>query len=571
MRRRARFLVPPRTLLLSGIALFPLLSLPVLVRPALAQPVVGSSNVAPIEPDVTHPDETPCRVTLASNASFGASAVPFNYAPPAACPGPWAKVVLSTDISLDAGRQYDRTATIFLGGVNLLFGTTAEPRAALAPSWHVERDVTDDTALLETPQIGHVLIANYTNSTDTSTITANASLSFYPATSRYPAPATPDLVIPLNSDPTADTVALNDGSQSLSRTGVLPTNVERARLDVLLQSQQGDEFWYTCVPDALATALDTCGGGAFREGQVAIDGTPAGVAPVYPFIFTGGIDPYLWEPIPGVQTLAFRPYSVELTPFVGAIDDGRPHTISLSVAGANQYFSVTGALYLFLDHGGSSVSGAVTRNTLAAPAPVVTSSITQTGGVATGTVLTTSQHDYTISGTALTSHGLVTTTVAQVGRFSNSQSFDVSGTVDDQDVSQRTDTVSTVTTAAAGRQTVSVRSFSYPLALHYAYTVNADGSAAQTTAVQQSLEDGLLRLVDGVPTEAWLVHETVAPSDVLDLAADGSVSSHVGSSTADYLSAGTATGCVTRHETSTNSVLATMSSTATCDLGGLLP
>ena len=559
-----------RILLLSAVALsvLPLSALP---RPALAQPAVGSSNVAPIEPDVPHPDETPCRVTLFNNARFGASAVPFTFTPPAACPGPWAKVVLSTDVSLDAGRQYDRTATIFLGGVNLLFGTTAEPRAALAPSWHVERDVTDDTALLQSSQVGHVLIANYQNSTDTSTITASSSLLFYPATARDPAPATPDLVIPLNSDPTADTVSLNDGTQSLSRTGVLPTNVERARLDVLLQSQQGDEFWYTCVPNALATALNTCGGGAFREGQVAIDGTPAGVAPVYPFIYTGGIDPYLWEPIPGVQTLAFSPYSVELTPFVGAIDDGRPHTISLSVAGANQYFSVTGTLYLFLDHGGSRVSGAVTRNTLAAPAPVVTNTITQNNGVATGTVLTTSQHDYTISGTAMTSHGLVTTTVAQAGRFSNSQSFDVSASVDDQDVTQRTDTVSTVTTAAAGRQTVAVRSFSYPLDLHYAYTVNADGSAVQTTQVQQSLQHGAARLLDGVPAAASLVSETVAPNDVLDLAADGSVSSHVGSSTADYLSASTLTGCVTRHETSTNSVLTTMSSSAVCELGGLLP
>ncbi len=562
--------MPARIALLSGIASgVALASLSPL--PALAQPAINSSNVAPIEPPVPHPDETPCRVALFSNASFGASTVPFSYAPPAACPGPWARVVLSTDISLDAGRQYDRTATIFIGGVNVLFGTTAEPRAALAPAWHVERDVTDDTALLRAAQAGHVLIANYQNTADTSTITASSSLLFYPATARNPAPATPDLVIPLNADPAADTTALNDGSQSLSRTGVLPTNVERARLDVLLQSQSGDEFWYTCVPNALAATLETCGGGAFREGQVAIDGVPAGTAPVYPFIYTGGIDPYLWEPIPGVQTLSFKPYSVELTPFVGAIDDGRPHTVSLSVAGANQYFSVTGTLYLFLDHNGSTVTGSITRNTLAAPAPVLTSNITQNNGIASGTVLTTSQHDYTISGTAITSHGAVTTTVAQVGRFSNSQSFTVSDTVDDQDVVQRTDTVSTVTTASAGRQTALVSSFSYPLDLHYAYVSSADGSAAQTTTVRQSLEDGRLRLVDGVPTEASVVRETVAPNDVLDLAADGSVSSHHGSSVADYLSADTLAGCVTRHEASTDSVLSAMSSTADCDLGGLLP
>ena len=89
--------------------------------------------------------------------------------------------------------------------------------------------------------------------------------------------------------------------------------------------------------------------------------------------------------------------------------------------------------------------------------------------------------------------------------------------------------------------------------------------------VKQSLEDGTLRLADGVPTEASVVRETVAPNDVLDLAADGSVSSHNGSSTADYLSADTLAGCITRHEASTNSVLTAMSSSTGCDLGGLLP
>ncbi|WP_419728172.1 peptide-N4-asparagine amidase [Lichenicola sp.] len=546
---------------------------PALGRAATAAgPAVGSSNVASIEPpSVPHPAETPCSVPLFSNASFGGSAVPFTYQPPAACPGPWAKVVLSTDISLDAGQQYDRTATIFIGGVNMLFGTTAEPRAALAPAWHVERDVTDDTALLRGSLPGTALIANYTNSTDTSTITASSTLLFYPATKQYPAPATPDLVVPLSSDPAGGTTSLSDGTQSLSRTGTLPRNIEKARLDVLLQSQSSDEFWYTCVPNALSTALETCGGGAFREGQVAIDGVAAGVAPVYPWIYTGGIDPYLWEPIPGVQTLAFKPYSVELTPFAGAVDDGRPHTISLSVAGADNYFSVTGTLYLTLDHGSQTVRGAVTRNTLGAPTPVVTNTIVQNGSTATGNVLTTSTHDYEISGYAVTSHGLVTTTVAQSSHFSNNQSFDVTPTVDDQTIAQRTDTLSAVTTATPTGQTVVQKAFSYPLDLRYAYIVNSDGSAAQTTAVTQSLETGRVRLIDGLPVEASAVHEIVAPSDVINFTAAGAVSSHVGNSSAEYLFGDTATGCVTRRETSTNSVLSTASSTAACDLQGLLP
>ena len=88
----------------------------------------------------------------------------------------------------------------------------------------------------------------------------------------------------------------------------LPTNITDAYLDVFAQGQSNDEFWYSCVPNDLATELESCSNTAFRESEITIDGTPAGVAPVYPWIFTGGIDPFLWIPIPGVQTLNFRPY-----------------------------------------------------------------------------------------------------------------------------------------------------------------------------------------------------------------------------------------------------------------------
>jgi len=48
----------------------------------------------------------------------------------------------------------------------------------------------------------------------------------------------------------------------------------------------------------VAAELESCSGTAFRESEVTIDGNPAGVAPVYPWIYTGGIDPFLWIPIP---------------------------------------------------------------------------------------------------------------------------------------------------------------------------------------------------------------------------------------------------------------------------------
>ena len=152
-----------------------------------------------------------------------------------------------------------------------------------------------------------------------------------------------------------------------------PTNIER-RLSRRLhpQSQSIDEFWWSCAPNDVAGELEDCGNTAFRETEITIDGTPAGVAPVYPWIYTGGIDPNLWLPIPGVQTLNFLPYRVDLTPFAAMLSNGQPHTIGLSVYNADDYFAVTATLLVYEDHSSTTVTGTTTANTIGAgPNPVV--------------------------------------------------------------------------------------------------------------------------------------------------------------------------------------------------------
>ena len=54
---------------------------------------------------------------------------PYTYAPPVGCGTRWSKVVLEADFSVSAGRQFDRTAKLWLAGVNLYYGTTQEPSA----------------------------------------------------------------------------------------------------------------------------------------------------------------------------------------------------------------------------------------------------------------------------------------------------------------------------------------------------------------------------------------------------------------------------------------------------------
>src|SRR5690242_19065106 len=66
-------------------------------------PAIGTTTVATADLLVARPPTTPCTVPLFTNQEFaGFDPVPLSYAPPAACPGPWAKVVLVADYSVTA-------------------------------------------------------------------------------------------------------------------------------------------------------------------------------------------------------------------------------------------------------------------------------------------------------------------------------------------------------------------------------------------------------------------------------------------------------------------------------------
>ena len=191
-------------------------------------------------------------------------------------------------------------------------------------------------------------------------------------------------------------VFLDSPTAQMTGTFTFPTNVEAAYLDVFLESQSNDEFWYTCFPNDLAQKLNNCGNTAFREGEVTVDSQPAGVAPVYPWIYSGGIDPYLWVPIPGVETLNFAPYRIDLTPFAAQLDDGNPHTIAVSVFNDGNYFATNAALLVYEDHGSSQVTGgAPTARTSSTPKRASPNTSSLTSGGARGTIDVTATHPVT--------------------------------------------------------------------------------------------------------------------------------------------------------------------------------
>jgi hypothetical protein len=312
-------------------------------------------------------------------------------------------------------------------------------------------------------------------------------------------------------------VYLETSQSLLERSFALPTNIERAYLDIVAQSQAGDEFWMLCVPDEVRVQLRSCGGTGFRETEIAIDGIPAGVAPVYPWIYTGGIDPYLWRPIPGVQTLNFVPYRVDLTPFAGLLSDGRSHSLTVRVFNANRRFEVTGAVLLYLDRGSRQVTGAVTRNTLpGAPTPVVEVDVRTLEGVTSGTVDIRSSRRFEIAGVVHTSHGTIHTRVQQNIDFSSEQVFDnITATSFSQNLNQMTTISSQTTVSGEGNDDrATSRRFEWPLALSFSSSLRSDGITARTTIIRQGYRDHERSADDGDDFSRE-VSSVVTPSDTL--------------------------------------------------------
>jgi hypothetical protein len=470
------------------------------------------------DPPVPRPDTTPCVVQLFAGMRFDDySSRYFGYAPPSGCPGPWTKVVLEADFSVTAGRQFDRTAIMWIGGANVYFGTTQEPSATVSPSWHIERDLTDYAPLFTLPRAGRMDLFNVVNPTYTGILFGTATLQFYPLERSEDPPVTADVVLPLSAGDTGGTVYLETSQSLLERSFALPTNIERAYVDIVAQSQAGDEFWMLCVPDEVRVQLRSCGGTGFRETEIAIDGIPAGVAPVYPWIYTGGIDPYLWRPIPGVQTLNFVPYRVDLTPFAGLLSDGRSHSLTVRVFNANRRFEVTGAVLLYLDRGSRQVTGAVTRNTLpGAPTPVVEVDVRTLEGVTSGTVDIRSSRRFEIAGVVHTSHGTIHTRVQQNIDFSSEQVFDnITATSFSQNLNQMTTISSQTTVSGEGNDDrATSRRFEWPLALSFSSSLRSDGITARTTIIRQGYRDHERSADDGDDFSRE-VSSVVTPSDTL--------------------------------------------------------
>jgi hypothetical protein len=458
---------------------------------ALAQPAAaagylenGSDDPVSAAPAVTRPSSAHCTVTLAkdfpSNAANGA---PQSYSgtltPPAACPGPWAKVVLDSTTTV-SGRQYDRSGSLQVGGDTIWFGTTQEPSGATPTTFSFSKDVTRYSALFRTPQPYSGGYGNYTNSVYTGVYSQTVTLTYYRADATHPAAAVPDVV---RGVPIPD-LAPGAPRRTVTLPG-LPRNITRADLEVTLKGNGCDEQWFTAVPDEVAATFHgagLCAAGPFREASFDLDGTPAGAVNTYPHIYSGGIVPTLWRPVLAIDTLDMRPENLDLTPFAGRLVDGKNHQLTATITPIGDNWNVTATLFLYTDRHRTRTSGALTEHSVTPSAATYTTSSDIGGGQRYD--VTGSRVD-TVAGYVDTSAGRIYT------RDTYRRAFAQTGQVTDNGLVQSIDqTDRVVQSSVSSRGATVVRSSS----LAESYPLRVDFSAAQYVDDQNFSLDGTVSM-----------------------------------------------------------------------------
>ncbi|WP_052681995.1 peptide-N4-asparagine amidase [Saccharothrix sp. ST-888] len=428
--------------------------------------------------------------------------------PPTACAGPWSKAVLDLHGQV-AGRQFDRLFTVRVGGVEVMMSSTPEPSQD-GIEWRVEHDLTRYAPLLNTPQPFEFDLANVTDSTYTGVFTVSATVTYYTADAAWPAPEQADRLL------TTGAFSLTQAAPSAARDLVFPANLERLTAEVYARGGGAcEEFAYASAPDDFVSrnpGLGYCGKGPFRELRLAVDGRVAGTVWPYPVIYTGGWEPLLWRPVPGIFAFDLPAYQVDLTPYVGLLLDGRPHSVSITVNQAEKQGNDawTGQVNLFagVDHGSARTTGALTDYRVA-PEAAVSTTLDDQGGGSGAWQVTAVRHDLA-RGWVQTSHGRVATEVRSELSFRSGQQLRDKG--NDLVLHNDADLTRTTSSWGGGPHRVHTVHEGEPLDVTYRSTSDSAGNSDQRTAMRLGYHRSDTTAAGARITARSTVDHTLSPS-----------------------------------------------------------
>ncbi|KAI0181234.1 hypothetical protein GGR52DRAFT_24737 [Hypoxylon sp. FL1284] len=469
-----------------------------------------------------------CRQVIAEHSFGNSYGAPFvgAYAPPTGECADFTTAVFNLSVA-SAGQQYDRLATLWLGDVEVWRTSTAMPVAA-GIRWSLQKDVTAWRALLARDQ---KLVLDLGNLVDGDRYTGlfNVTLEALYFNDEYEAGFTPaPYIYPIStlasSSDAPSLFSLPGDSGAVNLT--LPRNAESAVVSLMASGNGAEEFWFTNVPSEYVDTFPENPGwlygySPFREVQLLIDGQLAGVSWPFPILFTGGVDPGAWRPVVGIDAFELPAFEVDVTPWLGLLTDGQPHTFQFCVVGfdaaaengigtVGENWYVSGSLFVWVGDTTEQTVAQSFSSEVAGPAFDFHSSIGMAvaqDGTVTNTSLyfgLTATRNLTVSATLMTGTGPRDVTWTQSLSFSNIQNMT------DSAFNQ---SLAMVTSGSHSNSASDIVShYTYPLNLFSAYDVQSSGATTNPGSVLCLADRS--KLTDGVSAISFLTGMSKGPESL---------------------------------------------------------
>lgn len=298
------------------------------------------------------------------------------YTPPNHCS--YTTTIFNLSVT-SIGRQYDRLALLFLGDTEVWRTSTAMPTES-GIYWSYQKDMTAYNSLLRTEQKIIFSLDNVYSDLYTGAFNVTVEVLYY--NDQYSNFTPADQIFPISALASAQNrssvLSLPDDNSTVSIQ--FPRNVKASIVSFLASGNGAEEFWYTNVPSEYVNTFPENPGwlhgySPFREIQLLIDGSLAGVSWPFPLLFTGGVDPGLWKPTAGIGAYDLPTFDIDVAPWLPLLCDGKPHTFELKVVafdskaidnigtdGENWY--VSGAVFIWLDEASNQTTGTVSNKLL---------------------------------------------------------------------------------------------------------------------------------------------------------------------------------------------------------------
>lgn len=253
---------------------------------------------------------------------------------------------------------------MYLGDVEVFRTSTAEPTTN-GIIWSYIKDMSQYNVLWKERQKIIFELGNLVNDLYTGSFNVTVMAYF----SQEENVKTADVVLPISARNSArnSSSAFIVPSQEAKVSYKLDSQVSRAIVSVSACGQATEEFWWSNVFSSDTETFDNdlgelYGYSPFREIQLYIDGTLAGVVWPFPIIFTGGVSPGFWRPIVGTDAFDLRAPEIDITPFLPLLTDGFYHSFEFKVVGLDvsdnetatlsniigSYWVVSGNIFLYL-------------------------------------------------------------------------------------------------------------------------------------------------------------------------------------------------------------------------------